>query len=207
MVEVLFTPAYLPFAAAFCAMAMVGLIEALGLGLGGFEIDAELDADVGAPSLLDWIGLRRGIPVLVWLMSFLGCFTLAGLVIQQSCTALTGAPLPWGLASIAALGIGGSLNRFAAALLAHFFPAFETSVISSDDLLMRRGIILEGVSRRGHPARARVIDQHKQAHYVMVEPHYENDRIETGGTVLLISKEGAIFLGLPDENTSLSSLS
>ena len=206
MFEDFLTAAYLPFSIAFCVMVGVGLIEAIGLGLGSVDIHADHDATGANTALLDWIGLTNGVPVLVWLTSLLGCFTLSGLTIQQISTASVGEPQHWAIAAMAALLVGAHLNRVAVGGLARLFPAFESTVISTDDLLMRRGVILEGVSQRGHPARARVVDQHKQAHYVMVEPHYDHDRIATGATVLLISKQGAIFLGLPDDNAPLKSL-
>ena len=73
----------------------------------------------------------------------------------------------------------------------------------AEDLIMRRGVILEGAARRGHPARAKVLDQHKQAHYVMVEPHNDDDIIAQGETAMLVRKEGTIFFGLPDVHPTL----
>jgi hypothetical protein len=49
-----------------------------------------------------------------------------------------------------------------------------------------------------------VLDQHKQAHFIMVEPQYDSDIIGTGETALLVRKEGNIFFGLPDVNTTLT---
>jgi hypothetical protein len=94
----LLTPPYLPFAVSFVVMIGIGLIEAIGLGLGHLELDTDLDAG-GHEGLLDWLGLGNELPILIWLTSLLGCFTLAGLAIQQGATAFAGAPLPWGLAS------------------------------------------------------------------------------------------------------------
>jgi hypothetical protein len=99
---------------------------------------------------------------------------------------------------------GLAVNSLAARSIARIFPNYESSIISADDLVMRRGVILEGIARRGHPARAKVLDQHKQAHFVMVEPQYDNEIIETGQTALLVRKEGNVFFGLPDIDTALS---
>jgi IS4 transposase len=52
-------------------------------------------------------------------------------------------------------------NRFASRGLARIMPGYESTIISTDDLIMRRGTILEGTARRGRPARAKVVDQHK----------------------------------------------
>lgn len=194
---------YAPFTTAFLIMIGVGLIEATGLGAGQFHPDADLDADGGA---LGWLGIGAGLPILIWLTSLLGCFTLVGIAVQQTATALFGEPLHWTLATIGALLLGGLINGFVASFLARIVPSYESTVISTDDLIMRRGTILEGAARRGHPARAKVIDQHKQAHYVMVEPHDDGDVLAQGETGLLVRREGGTFFVMPDTDTTLRSV-
>jgi hypothetical protein len=191
--EHLLTPNFAPFAISFFLMIGVGLIEAVGLGLGDTDIDAPVDTPDA--SFLSWMGLGNGIPILIWLTCFLGCFTVAGLAIQQSAIAAIGGPLAWPLAAVGALGVGGFVNRFVARKFARLVPAYETTIISSDDLIMRRGTILEGAARRGHPARAKVIDQHN-----------EDQVIAEGEVALLVRKEGNIFFGLPDEHPTLRPL-
>ncbi len=197
------TPAYLPFAIAFVVMIGIGLIEAIGLGLG------HLDADIGADAqggVLDWLGLGGELPILIWLTSLLGCFTLAGLVIQQGASGVTGAPLAWPLACGGAAVAGVLMNTLAANGLARIMPGFETTVISTDDLLRRRGTVTEGVARRGMPARAKVVDGHGQAHFILVEPHDDADAIAAGESILLVRRERALFFGVPDTNSLLRSI-
>lgn len=201
----LLTPANLPFAIAFVVMIGIGLIEAIGLGLGHLDLDGDLGTD-GHHGVLDWLGLGGELPILIWLTSLLGCFTIVGIAIQQVAAALAGTPLPWPLASGGALVLGGLLNTLAANGLARIMPGFETSVISTDDLLRHRGTILEGTARRGTPARAKVVDQHGQAHFIMVEPHNDGDTIPSGETALLVRREGKLFFALPDRNTLLQSI-
>lgn len=199
------TPAYVPFAIAFVVMLGIGVIEAIGLGLGHVDLDAEVGADAHG-GMLDWLGLGGELPILIWLTSLLGCFTLAGVAIQQGAAALAGAPLAWPLAAGGALVAGGLLNTVVANGLARVMPGFETSVISTDELLRRRGTILEGVARRGSPARAKVVDRHGQAHVVMVEPHDEAIAIAAGETALLVRREGRIFFALSDGDPLLRSI-
>jgi hypothetical protein len=196
------SPEYAPFAIAFVVMIGIGVIEAVGLGLGHLDLDADLDADGhAAPALLDWLGLGRGLPILVWLTSLLGCFTVAGIATQQIAAAALGAPIHGGIASGIALVAGGIANMFAAAGLARVFPSFESTVIDAEELLRERGTVLEGSAARGRPARAKVVDRHGQAHYVMIEPHHESDVIAQGESALLVRKEGQIFFALPDAST------
>jgi hypothetical protein len=199
------TPAYLPFAIAFVVMIGIGLIEAIGLGLGHLDLDADGAMDTGG-GVLDWLGLGGELPILIWLTSLLGCFTLSGIVFQQAATALTGAPLGWPVAAGGALLAGLLLNTLAANGLARIMPGFETTVVSTDELLRLRGIVLEGTARRGSPARAKVVDRHGQAHVVMLEPHDDADAIPSGASALLVRREGKLFFALPDIDTLLPSI-
>jgi hypothetical protein len=199
------TSAYLPFTLAFAVMIGVGLIEAVGLGLGQVDLEGELagGADVG---WLDWLGLGDELPILIWLTSLLGCFTIAGVAIQQSASALSGGPLHWSVAAGGALVAGLLLNVLAANALARVMPGFETTAITTDDLLRQRGTILEGTARRGSPARAKVIDGHGQAHFVMIEPHDDADAMAAGETALLVRRNGKLFFGVPERSSLLRSI-
>ena len=55
MFDVFLTPAYTPFSIAFVVMIGIGLIEAIGLGLGEFNLHAGVDPHAG--SVLDWLGI------------------------------------------------------------------------------------------------------------------------------------------------------
>jgi hypothetical protein len=101
MLAQFFTTPYLPFTVAIFVMIGIGLIEAVGLGLGSLDLDGDLSAD-GMHGLLDWLGLGHDIPVLIWLTSLLACFSMVGVAIQQVAMALLGNPAPWWLASGAA---------------------------------------------------------------------------------------------------------
>ena len=207
MIAQLLTPPYLPFTIAFVVMVGIGLIEAIGLGLGQFDLTA--GADMGADAdggLLDWLGLGDELPILIWLTSLLACFTLAGVAIQQGAEVLAGGPLHWMVATGGALIAGLLLNTLAANGLMRVMPGFETSVVSAGDLIGQRGTLLEGTARRGAPARAKVVDRHGQAHFVMVEPHADGDAIPSGDTALLVRREGALFFAVPDAHTLLRSI-
>ena len=196
---------YLPFAISFVVMVGIGLIEAIGLGIGQLDIDNDMGAD-GGSTMLDWLGLGDDIPILIWLTSLLACFTLVGIAVQQSAATFIGAPFHWLLASAAALVVALPLNTFLANGLMRILPGFETTVVHSDDLVRLRGVVMEGAARRGAPARLKVIDHHGQAHVIMVEPHDEADVITAGETALIIRHEDRLFFVLPDENMLLRTI-
>lgn len=201
----LLMPAYLPFTVSFVVMLGIGMIEAIGLGFGHLHLDADLDADAHT-GLLDWLGLGSEMPILIWLTSLLGCFTIAGVAIQQIVTAASGAPLSLGQACGAALVAGAIANTLVANGLARVLPGFETTAITTDELLRARGTVLEGTARRGAPARAKVVDRHGQAHFVMVEPHNDADVLPAGTTALLVRRQGQLFFALPENDRLLQSI-
>lgn len=205
MLAQLLSPPYLPFALAFVVMIGIGLIEALGLGLGHLDLGTDIDSDAQG-GLLDWLGLGEEMPVLIWLTSLLACFTLTGLMVQQTVGALAGSPLPWWMACAAAFAAAIPLNTVAANGLARVMPGFESSVVSADDLVRLRGTVLEGTARRDIPARAKVVDAHGQAHFILVEPHDTSEAIAAGETVLVVRREGPVYFVLPERNTLLRSI-
>lgn len=205
MLAQLLSPEYLVFAGAFVLMVGIGLVEAVGLGIGHLDLDGDI-AEPGGGTLLDWLGLGRGVPILVWLTGLLACFTFAGLAIQQVAGLVLGAPLPWPIAAVGALALGLVANAFLSGLVAGLFPEFESTAVDPEALLRRRATVLEGTARRGAPARAKVIDYHGQAHYIMVEPHDDQGVVPAGETGLLVRKDGPLFFVLPDNSQTFTTL-
>lgn len=197
MLEQLLTPGYVVFATAFVLMIGIGIVEAVGLGFGHLDLHADIAEAEGA-TMLDWLGLRRGLPILVWLTAFLACFTFIGLALQQLAELFLGGPLHWAIAGGSALALGLVANVFFSGVVAGIMPEYETTVIDSEALLRRRATVLEGTARRGFPARAKVIDHHGQAHYVMVEPHDDGVAMPAGETGMLVRKDGPLFFVLSE---------
>ena len=188
MLEIIAAPANLPFSVALLVMLMIGAVEALGLGASAAHLDVDSDMDGG--DLLAWLGVGR-VPLLMLLVVFLAIFGLAGLAIQQFA-----GPLPLWIATPAAAAAALPLTGLGARGLARIMPQDETTAVSLDSLVGKRGTITIGTARRGSPAQARVRDAHGQVHYVMVEPHEEAHPIGEGEDVLLARRDGNIFLAL-----------
>lgn len=197
MLEFALTDPYAPFTIAFLVMVGVGLIEAIGLGMGSLHLDADLDGHFDGGSVLSWLGFGSGMPVLIWLTSLLACFVLAGFGGQQLAEALQGHPLPWTWAVGGATPAALVLNFFAANGLHRILPKDETTAIYPEQLIGSRVKVLESDARRGRPSRGRVVDQFGQAHYVMVEPDGDV-AIPAGSSGTLVGKEGGVFVASPD---------
>jgi membrane protein implicated in regulation of membrane protease activity len=193
MFDFILAPENLPFSVALLVMLMIGAVEAIGLGFGSADLDASADAD--GFELLGWLGVGH-VPLLILLVVLLALFGMIGLTLQQLVSAIAGVPLaPWNAAAIAFVA-SLPLLGISARGLARIIPKDETTAIGLDSLLGKRATITVGTARRGSPAQARVRDVHGQSHYVMVEPNGDADAVAEGGTVLLIRREGNIFIGL-----------
>jgi len=202
-VEFLFEAGNAPFSVAVCLMILIGLVEALGLGLGAAHLDADIgvDADGG---FLGWLGFGQ-VPMLVLLVIFLALFALIGFALQGLAHALLGGALsPWlaaPAAAVASLPVLGLTARAAARIL----PGDETTAVDRDSLIGKRATVTVGTARVGSPARAGVLDQHGQRHFVMVEPTDERTAVPEGQALLLVRREGDIFIGLAEgEDLSLT---
>lgn len=202
MLELLTAPEAVAFTAALALMLLIGLVEALGLGASGFDVD--LGADVEHAGLLGWLGVGR-VPLLVVLIAFLAAFGVIGLAAQQIATGLTGQPVGAVLAipaaAVAALPVTALLGRG----LARVMPHDETTAYDVADLAGRPATIIVGVAREGSPARARVLDPHGQAHHVLVEPNDAATTFAEGDVVLLVRREGSVFRAITHERPNFSS--
>jgi membrane protein implicated in regulation of membrane protease activity len=169
MIQFLTQSGTAPFSVALLLMVLLGVVEAIGLGSSAIEVDIDPGEAGAIASGLDWLNIGR-LPLLMLLVVFLTVFGLAGLVLQGAALALAGGLLPWFGAVPASVVIAAPLTRRLGVGLARVLPRDETTAVAIDTLVGRRARIVIGTARRGHPARARVEDQHGQVHFVMVEP-------------------------------------
>jgi membrane protein implicated in regulation of membrane protease activity len=188
MLDFLTAPGNLPFAVALAVMLLIGVVEALGLGASAAGADFDMDGPSG--DLLGWLGVGR-VPLLMLVVVFLAAFGLIGLVLQQVL-----GPLPVWLAAPAAAAAALPVTGLGARGLARIMPQDETTAVSLDTLIGKRGTVTVGTARSGSPAQARVRDIHGQSHYVMVEPHDPAHSIAEGETVLLVRRDGHVFTAL-----------
>ena len=203
----LFEPHNLPFVIAFGALALVAVVQLTGIadaleGAGEFDAPDGLDAGGFGEALSSLFGFGR-VPLMVWIACLLFTFGTVGLVGQAFLASTLGMPLPAALAALLAGGAALPLNGLAVRPLAAVMPRDETTAVSLDALVRRDAEIQIGTARTGSPARAKVIDVHGQAHFVMVEPHDAATELQTGETVLLVRREGETFFGVHYESPLL----
>lgn len=195
----------LPFLLALIALALIAVVQVTGLGdvlEGEVDTGGGLEASGFGEALTALLGLGR-VPLLIWLASLLLTFGAIGLIGQVWIAGFFGAPLSAGWAALAAGAAALPLNSLAMRPLGAVIPKDETTAIDLDDLVRRDAEIQIGTARPGSPARAKVIDIHGQAHFVMVEPHDADQELNAGDTVLLVRREGQTFYGVPYESPLL----
>lgn len=207
----LLEPHNLPFLIAFGALAVIAVLQVTGVsdvieGAGEFDVSDSgadgLDAGGFGEALTALFGLGR-VPLLIWLAALLFLFATLGVIGQSVLASTLGAPLGAGWAALLAGGAALPLNSLAMRPLAAIMPRDETTAIGLDELVRRDAEIQIGTARLGSPARAKVIDVHGQAHFVMVEPHDQTKEFKAGDTVLLVRREGPTFYGVHYESPLL----
>jgi hypothetical protein len=203
----LFEPHNLPFLIAFGALGVIAVLQVTGVsevieGVGEFDAADGLEMGGLGEALTTLLGLGR-VPFLIWLAALLFVFATIGVIGQSLLAGLIGAPLSAGWAALAAGGAALPLNSLAMRPLGAVMPKDETTAVHLDDLLRRDAEIQIGTARAGSPARAKVIDIHGQAHFVMVEPHDQTLAFNAGDTVLLVRREGQTFFGVLYESPLL----
>ena len=197
------------------ALGLLGLLLLLEFAGSGFsdvlesmfpDLDGDVPegGDVSMPSqFLSWLRSGR-VPMLMVVAVFLGVYGAGGLLLQHALTLLFGLPAPMLVASAAMLPLSLPFVRMGSALLARFMPRDETAVLSQDDLVGRMATIVTGHARKGFPAQAKLRDEFRTTHYVMVEPDVEGIELRQGDTVALMSRRGGVYIARSDTPAALT---
>lgn len=165
-------------------------VSATDFDLDGAE--AAMDSSVAPSGLLTWIG-ARDVPFLIWLVSFLTMFGLAGLIVQSTVASVFGAALPALIACAIVFMPALGVTRVIANWVALLMPKTETTATRARFLGGRHGTITQGTAARGHPAEVKIKDRHDNIHYLRVEPLLDSDEFPQGSFVTLIRKRGDKF--------------
>lgn len=200
--DFLFAAPNIAFTVSLGVLALLLLLEFAGSGLSDVveglfpDVDADVPeaGDASLPSqFLSWLRSGR-VPMLMLFAVFLGVYGAGGLLLQHVVATLFGAPLHAALAALTMLPLSLPLVKMAAALLARMMPRDETAVISREDLVGRIATIVTGHARKGFPAQAKLRDEFRTTHYVMVEPDDDGIELRQGEEVALMARRGAVYV-------------
>ncbi len=219
MYEAFFAAQAAPYSIALCVVLGLFILEIIALILGGsllavgtdapdvdIDMDADFDFDLNADAAVDfdtdvevspsglfgWLGLK-GVPFLIWLVSFLTIFGVAGLVLITVVSGLIGFTLPLVISLPAAFSAAVVGTRFISSVVAAIMPKTESSAMSHRFLGGHKGVISQGTARRGSPAEAKIKDRHGNTHYLRVEPLDDTAEIAQGREVHVMRKRDGMF--------------
>ncbi|CAK8710695.1 MAG: DUF1449 family protein [Candidatus Electrothrix sp. LOE1_4_5] len=200
--------ANLPFSVSLGLMIVFVLLEALslllGAGVSGIldsllpDVDGDIDLDLpdSDPTtfmqILSWFRVGE-VPLLMLILVALTAFGISGLLLQLITRAIIGELLPPFIAMIPACFCTIPLVRIIGGILNAYMPKDETSAVSEESLIGRSATLLAGTARQGKPVQGKVRDEHQQTHYVLIEPEHAEECIQSGETVILSQKKGAIY--------------
>lgn len=220
MLQLLLASENLVFSIALLLMLLIGLLELVALLCGSSvsssldsllpEVElsphtevGQLDADSALSRFFGWLRIGE-VPLLMLLVVFLVSFGLLGLILQSLLQASFGLMAPAWIAVPVVLFLSLPAVRLGGGILQHLMPRDETTAVSSDSLLGRVAVITLGTARHQYAAEARVKDQHGYQHYVQVEPDNSEECFEQGSEVLLLTRQGAIYKAIRNDNPLLS---
>ncbi|MCG8490633.1 MAG: YqiJ family protein [Sneathiellales bacterium] len=192
-----------------------GVLTVIGAGLSqffdsvfpdgiGVEMDADLDIDASASSLspagfssslIAWLRLGK-VPLIVSLVVLLVAFGLIGLLMQAVIVSLFGIMISKWIAIVPAFFASLPIMAVCNAGLSLILPKTETTAVSTETFVGRVAVITLGTAKVGEPAQAKLKDEHRKTHYVMVEPDMGVGEFTRGEKVLLTEQTEAGFRGI-----------
>jgi hypothetical protein len=212
VISFLNNPNNVPFLVAYGFLIVLGLILAVG-GLmdHGHDHDADVDGhpaihgdvdgdgDVDfADSMLGFLGIGR-VPLTMLLLTFCWAFGSTGFLTQWIAYKVTGALFPSLIASAIAIVPAIFLHGMVAKGIAKITDRDDSTAIHSDAFVGKTATIVIGQTTKGKPTQAKLKDQHGQTHYLMVEPHREEDSLQAGEEVVVVARRGSLFEVMPTD--------
>lgn len=199
-----------PFTVATVLLLMIAILEGLAMLLGASVsewvhglIHHPDSADGPLDHALGWLHVGR-VPLLVLLVLFLATFAVTGFALNMVSYRVFGLWLtPWisvPLAFIATVSAVRGLGN----VLARVIPREQSFAVTFDSLVGLVATVVTGTARHGYPAQAKVVSQHGQTLYVMVEPDQDGVIFESGASVLLVRQlSGNRFSGIDNPRPDL----
>jgi hypothetical protein len=201
LIEHFVAPEVRPFAIAAVMILVIGLTEAITMLVGfslsefvGKAVDFDGHSDHGLVNVISWLNVG-GVPLLIFVLLFLGMFSMAGFLIQEAAWTL-GGPLPTIIAAPGAFLAALPLVRRSTGFIAAIIPRDESYAIELADLVGRVGEVVVGPLDHGLPGRVRVKDAHGNLHFVAASAAPQSAPLPQGATVLLVDRDDTHFVAI-----------
>jgi hypothetical protein len=133
------------------------------------------------------------------LVSFAWSFGSAGFVTQWTSKVLTGSLVSALVASGIALLPALIIHSYVAKGIGYFTSRDDSTAVHSDAFVGKTATVVLGQTTKGKPTQAKLRDQHGQTHYLLIEPHREEDTLHVGDEVVIVSRNGSLFEAMPND--------
>jgi hypothetical protein len=201
LIEHFMAPEVRPFAIAAMMILVIGLTEAITMLIGfslsefvGKAVDFDGHSDHGLVNVISWLNVG-GVPLLIFVLLFLGMFSIAGFVIQEAAWSLAG-PLPTIVAAPAAFLAALPLVRRSTGFISSIIPRDESYAVELADLVGRAGEVVVGPLDQGLPGRVRVTDAFGNPHFVAASAAPQSAALPQGAKVLLVDRVDTHFVAV-----------
>ncbi len=182
---------FVPYNIAFAVFGIFAILEILSLliGMGLFDfMEGDYETDVSLGGFFSYINPQK-IPLSMVIISFFFIFGLLGIALLSFFGLM---PLFISLPIVSLFTL--ILLRHLTTFIGKIMPRNTTQVVGDESFISQVAIILDGSSSRGNPARAKLKDIYGSFHYIRVEPLLDEDIFLQDDEVIIISKQGSIFL-------------
>ena len=194
------------FALALVTMLAIAVLEGvlMLLGFGVFQVidtfipDVEIDHDMEVSTtspvsgFLGWLHIGE-VPILIILVVFLTTFGIFGLLAQRVILNATGGMWSGGMLAVPVLALSLPAVSFLGGVLAKHFPKTLSEAVSEEDFVGSTAKVVLGSGELGKPVQAKITDNYGQDHYVMVEPETQGVQLESGDSVTITGRSGAVY--------------
>ena len=140
----------------------------------------------------DWLNAGR-VPLLVWIMGWLGAFAAIGYLAQAVAHLGLGFLPAWIVAPPAAL-LAVPVTRNISRVIGYLVPRDESYAVTADDLVGLTGIVALGPVTDLNIGRVTVKDTHGNKHFPWVRAAEAGAEIAIGATVLLTERRGTEYI-------------
>jgi membrane protein implicated in regulation of membrane protease activity len=164
-----------------------------GVGAGGLDAHGVEGGMFG--TAWDWLNAGR-VPLLVWIMGWLGTFAALGYLAQAVAHLVVGF-LPAWLVALPAAVLAVPVTRNVSRFIGYVVPRDESYVVTADDLVGRTGTVTVGPVTAENIGRVTVKDSHGNKHFPWVRAAVPDVEITIGATVLLTERRGGEYFAIP----------
>lgn len=142
----------------------------------------------------DWLNAGR-VPLLVWIMAWLGTFAAFGYLAQAVAHLFIGFLPAWMVAPPAAI-LAVPVTRNISRVIGYLVPRDESYAVTADDLLGLTGMVTLGPVTAETIGRVTVRDPHGNKHFPWVRAATPDVEIAIGATVLLTERRGNEYIAI-----------